>query len=88
MRTLILIGAFCLSGCGVFIDDDKIIDAVKDAGYSSPIITAKHFILPSVFGCSRDDALAVDVIATNVQNKKVSLTVCAGWPFKNITIRF
>jgi hypothetical protein len=38
-------------------------------------------------GCSRGDDAQFDVKATNALDVDVDLVVCAGWPFKGVTIR-
>jgi hypothetical protein len=85
----ILLGVlFLLFGCGVFVSDAEVLSAIERAGYTKPTIISKHEFAPGFHGCGGDDVAAYDIEATNAQHKKVTFLACAGWPFKNVTIRF
>jgi len=78
-----------LFGCvGMLVSDADVLVAVERAGYSNPVVLSKHEIMPGLGGCGGDDVAAYDMEATNAQNKRVKFVACAGWPFKNVTIRF
>jgi hypothetical protein len=84
MFSILLHIAGCAASC---VDDSNVINAVEKAGYANAEILAKHYV-STFFGCSKDDAAAFEVIATNANKQRVKFIACAGWPFKGVTIRF
>lgn len=90
MKTLFitLFLTFFVASCGYMVDEDEVIRAAEKQGYSNIEITAGHQISPKWFGgCSDSDDAAFDAIATNSLGHRVDITICAGWPFKGVTIR-
>jgi len=61
--------------------------ALEEQGYKDPVVEEQHICFAGFRGCSGSDAAAFDVEATNVLGKRVKLLVCAGWPFKGLTVR-
>jgi len=76
-----------LVGCGACIDDGDVKGAVSKQGYKDVVIKDKHIVAVSWRGCSDSDEAAYKVTATNANGQRVDLIVCAGWPFKGVTIR-
>ena len=84
---LVLCAALFICGCGVFVNDDATVNAVENQGYSEVQIVSKHVFIPAFCGCGNDDDAAYDMIANNPVGKQVKIVVCAGWPFKGVTVR-
>jgi hypothetical protein len=76
-----------LSGCGACVDDDQVRRAVQKQGYSEVKLGKKSIILMSWTGCGRSDAAAYEATALSTKGKRVDLIVCAGWPYKGVTVR-
>lgn len=76
-----------LTGCGAMVSDKDALKAVEDQGFADPKIIDKDITFIDWRGCSKEDDAAYEVEATNAQGKRVTLTVCVGWPFKGATIR-
>jgi hypothetical protein len=79
--------AVSLCSCGVLVDDDKVKGAVEKQGYSDVVLGEKSVVFVGWAGCSDSDSAAYKVRAKNVKGDTVDLIVCAGWPFKGITVR-
>ena len=75
------------SGCGVLCDDTKVAKAVEKQGYSDVNLYNKSVVFRSWSGCSASDDASWDGTATNPAGVKVNIIVCAGWPFKGVTVR-
>lgn len=74
---------------GLMVDSNQAIRAAESLGYSDIKIVNEQRIWPSLLsGCSKSDAAAFDLVATNAAGKPASLTMCVGWPFKGATPRF
>ena len=88
MRLLsaILLSAMLL-GCGELVDRDVAANAARSEGYTNVSVGSRNGVVPAFSGCSKDDAVAFDVEATNVREQRVHLTVCCGWLWKACTIR-
>jgi len=85
---VLMILAIALTGCfGACVSDDSVVTAVENQGYTDVEILDKDIVLVGWAGCSDDDAAAYEVKATNSLGKRVNLLVCAGWPFKGVTVR-
>lgn len=83
-----LLLALTLSGCGSCVDDNSVKRAVEKQGYSEVKIKDKHIFMVGYHGCdSNSDAAAYEMKAVNAKGDRVALVVCAGWPFKGVTIR-
>jgi len=72
--------------CGLAVKDEATIRAVENQGYSNVTIIKKHIIFPDFCGCSKDDAAAYEMTATNPANKQVNIIACAGI-LKGVTVR-
>ncbi len=75
------------AGCGTFVGEGYVAQAVEKQGYKNVRITAKHIFFVSWHGCGKDDNAAFEATAVNANGQQVDLTVCAGWPFKGVTVR-
>tara|TARA_Y100000310_G_C20006690_1_gene501024 strand:- start:136 stop:420 length:285 start_codon:yes stop_codon:yes gene_type:complete len=84
---LIALSLICFSGCGLMVDSSSIANAVSKQGYSDVRVHSKGVFFVSWRGCSKSDDAVFKVTAKNALNKQVNLIVCAGWPFKGVTIR-
>jgi len=78
---------FMLTACGMFVKEDKVTKAVEKQGYTNVQVLDKHIFFVNWRGCSKSDEAAFDVLATNALGQNVDLVVCAGWPFKGVTVR-
>lgn len=76
-----------VTGCGELVSSDRAIQAVRDEGFTEVNVREQHGIAPRFYGCVRGDSVAFDVTATNVQHRRVNLTVCCGLILKGCTIR-
>lgn len=76
-----------LPACGACIDDDKVKVAVEKQGYTDVKLRDKSIVFYNWAGCSDSDDAAYKARAKNAQGKQVDLIVCAGWPFKGVTVR-
>lgn len=93
MRYLVLI--LCLlpgmlsTGCpGSCVSPNTAIHAAESAGFTKPVVSGKHFMYPSFYGCSKSDSVAFEMTAVNHLGKRVSFTMCCGWLLKACTPRF
>jgi len=86
-----LFGLFCVIpfglGCGILVNDNNVINAVKKQGYRNIEIVNKHIFFVNWRGCSKEDEACYDLIATNSNGERVNILACAGWPFKGVTVR-
>ena len=88
LATLIItLSLVCFSGCGVMVDSSKVASAVAKQGYSNVEVHSKGIFFVSWRGCSGSDDAVFKATATNALGKQVDLIICAGWPFKGVTIR-
>lgn len=79
---------FALAGCGYLVDEEEVIQAAEKQGYTNIEIIDSHEIMPKwAGGCGDRDNVAFEATATNSLGKKVDLILCAGWPFKGVTVR-
>ena len=76
-----------IPGCGALVSDDNTVEAVMKQGYSDVQIKASHIFFVSWHGCGDSDRAAYKMAATNALGQRVDLIVCAGWPFKGVTVR-
>ena len=79
--------ALLMTACGTFVDTERVARAVEKQGYRDVQIVSKHIFLVKWSGCGSDDAVAFEATAVNATGQRVNLTVCAGWPFKGVTVR-
>jgi hypothetical protein len=82
MKKMIVMALICLglSGCYSTSDAEK---ALQAEGFTNVEVTGHAW-----FACSKDDFYGTSFNATNSQGKRVSGSVCSGFPFKNSTIRW
>lgn len=85
--TLALLLITLLPGCGACVDDGKVRKAVEKQGYSDVKIKDKSVTAIGWRGCSDSDSAAYKMRAKNPKGQEVDIIVCAGWPFKGVTIR-
>lgn len=83
MTVLLLI----LTGCGVFMSRENVVKAVEKQGYTNVQILEKHIFFVDWHGCGSDDDAIFNATATNPTGKQVDILICAGWPFKAVTVR-
>lgn len=88
IKTLILIlfSIFTIS-CGAMVDEQKAITALENNGFTDVEILESHWLAPQFFGCSKEDNVAFSYRATNYKNKRVNVTVCSSFLFKDSTVR-
>jgi predicted small lipoprotein YifL len=84
---VIVLLVLSLSGCGTLINDNKVAKAVEKQGYTEVRLRNKSVIFHSWSGCSDSDSASWDGTAINPIGVKVDIVVCAGWPFKGVTVR-
>jgi len=77
------------SSCGVFISDDRALEAVEKAGFSKPVIISSYLFFLSYRGCAVEsgDRAGFLIEATNPKNERVRFIVCVGY-WKGATIRY
>lgn len=83
MKRLLIALALVLSGC---VSETRIIEAVTDAGYTSPVVLDHYVFFAELHGCVEDEEGFL-VEATNPAGKRVKITACSGRIFKGVTIR-
>lgn len=76
-----------LAGCGAFVSGENVARAVEKQGYRNVEIVSKHIFFVDWRGCGEDDVAAFNAVGTNAVGEQVDLIVCAGWPFKGVTVR-
>ena len=87
-RHFVLIAATtAMMGCGTFVHEENVARAVEKQGYKEVRIIAKHIFFVGWRGCGWDDEAAFEASAVNSAGQRVDLTICAGWPFKGVTVR-
>ena len=86
-RLVFVASMILLCGCGEAVGKDRAKDTLEAAGYSDVKVTAQHGIAPALYGCSDDDAVAFEAVATNPAGKRVATTVCCGLFLKSCTVR-
>lgn len=79
--------SFAIAGCGTFVASDDVARAVEKQGYRNVEIVSKHIFFVAWRGCGTDDDAAFNATGTNAVGEQVDLIVCAGWPFKGVTVR-
>lgn len=72
---------------GIMVEPQIAIRSLEKQGYVNVQITDKDWLLVGLRGCSGSDAAKFSARATNPAGQEVELNVCAGWPFKNATVR-
>ena len=86
-KVAIVILVLMLAGCGTLIDDENVKKAVEKQGYSSVEILEKNIFFVDWRGCGDDDDAHFSMLATNARGNRVTISACAGWPFKGVTVR-
>lgn len=86
---VLLIGGLILGSCvgGIFIEETTAVEALETQGYSNITITDKDWFMVGARGCSDDDIVKFDAVATNPIGKEVEVYVCRGLFFKGATVR-
>jgi hypothetical protein len=85
---IVIVGIFIVSLFGgAFVEDDRVISGVQSHGFAQPVILSKSIGLVHLEGCSTDDSALYRVSAINPRGATVQLLVCAGYPFKGVTVR-
>jgi hypothetical protein len=87
-RAILLALALSTCSCGVFVDKNKVMEAVANAGYSDAQIVESSRLFPGFSGCGESDAAAFLIEATNAKGERIKFTACAGFLFKGVTLRF
>jgi len=73
---------------GLFVDEEIVYKAMRDAGYTEVQISERNNFFIILRGGDGGDAARFRVLAKNVRGEKVKVYVYVGWPFKNATIRY
>ena len=77
-----------LSVCrGSFVNEETVISAIENQGYSNVTVTDHAWFLVGYRGCDAHDAARFTVTAINPVGREVEIYACSGFPFKKITIR-
>ena len=84
---MVVVFSVTATGCGACVDDKDVVRAVEKQGYSEVSIKDKSIFFVSWSGCSDSDAAKYDAKAKNPKGDSVDIIVCAGWPFKGVTVR-
>lgn len=84
MATLCLL--LMLGGCGTFVTERQVIQAVEKQGYTDIAITRKHIFFLGCNGGSKSDDAVFHARATNPAGQRVDILICAGL-FKGVTVR-
>lgn len=87
LTLMVCLSLLVLTSCGAFVSEDHVIKAVGKQGYRNVKIQAKHIFFVSWRGCSKSDDACFDALATNPLGQEVDILICAGWPFKGVTVR-
>lgn len=88
LMVLVVFLSLGFAGCsGACVDDGEVKSAVEKQGYSNVVIKEKFIVTHSYRGCSDSDDAAYKMQADNPKGDRVDIIVCAGWPFKGVTIR-
>lgn len=74
-------------GCGCLVGEEQAVRAVTNLGFTDVKVESKSVTLVEWHGCSKSDDAAFKVSGKNPQGRRVTLTVCVGWPFKGATVR-
>tara|TARA_B100000508_G_C11435908_1_gene266012 strand:+ start:956 stop:1234 length:279 start_codon:yes stop_codon:yes gene_type:complete len=74
-------------GRGALVGDAKVYTALENLGFTEIQVTDKAWFLVGMRGCSERDAAMFTATAVNPVGKRVTTTVCVGWPFKGATVR-
>lgn len=88
---VIFLIAFLIGLRGVFVSPAKALQAAEvQLGTDNLQLSSKHIMFVHWRGCDKGDVAMFKVLPfTNAQGKIVDdAIVCAGWPFKGITVRF
>lgn len=88
---IILLIGFVVGLRGVFVSTDKAMQAAEvQLATDNLELSRKHIMFVHWRGCDKNDVAMFRVLPyTNAQGKTVdNAIVCAGWPFKGITVRF
>jgi len=85
---ILALGTLTQSGCGFMVSEGTVVRAAQKQGYEDVRIQSRHWISPVwVGGCSGSDDVAFDATALNPRGVRVDIVLCAGWPFKGVTVR-
>lgn len=82
-RLAVIALVVAIAGCSAFTDPEDATRVLENAGYTQVKMTGYQFM-----ACSKDDTYHTGFEATAPNGKRVRGTVCAGFWFKNSTIRF
>lgn len=74
-------------GCGALVSDERVSVAAEKQGYKNVQVVSKHIFFVSWRGCGKDDDAAFNATGVNATGNRVDLIICAGWPFKGVTVR-
>lgn len=74
-------------GRGGCVSQVKSIKATEKQGYRNVTVTERHNFFPGWHGCDDKDAAAFEARAVNPAGQEVDIIICAGWPFKGVTVR-
>lgn len=75
------------AGCGMFVSKAKAKAAAEKQGYTNVVINDKDIFFIFWNGCGKDDDVSFEATATNSNGETVEIIICAGFPFKGVTIR-
>jgi hypothetical protein len=83
---LILLAVCLFAMRGLMIDKTDIVSAIKDKGYTKPLITETDILTSGWSGCDANDAAAFKGTAEYTVGKQVNIIACANWPLDEVTI--
>lgn len=88
LLVVMMLGIVLSVGRGCLVREEPAVKAMQDAGFTDVAVTDSHRILPTFFGCGRDDAAGFEMRAKNSNGTTVHTVVCCGFIFKSCTIRY
>jgi len=89
MVVLVVLVIFSTFLPGLLVDQRVAVDAMGSAGYTNVQVVSRWTFLVGIAGCSGEDSVKFDVIATGPNGKQIkNAYVCSGFLFKGSTIRY
>ena len=82
-----LTGLILLAGNGCMVSEKETIRAAEKQGYQDVQIKERHNFFSGWHGCGSSDSAAFKAKAKNPRGDDVDIIICAGWPFKGVTVR-
>lgn len=84
---LAVVGLIFGLSVGYMVSEADTIRATVKQGYQDIQIKERHNFFADYHGCGNDDDVAFEARAKNPKGEEVDIIICAGWPFKGVTVR-